>query len=43
MFDCLFGISDVLAGTLMKLTHWRCRKNVRPSTQIKLIYFNDQY
>ena len=35
--------SNVLAGTLMRLTHRRCRRNVLPNTQIKLIHFNDQY
>ena len=36
-------LSDVLADTLISLNHRRCRRNILPSTQIKLIHFSDQY
>ena len=39
----LSRFSDILAGTLMRMNQWKCRKSVLPSTQIKLIPFNDQY
>ena len=35
--------SWITVVTLMRQNHWKWRKNVRPSTPIKLIHFTDQY